>query len=198
MARIDYFFTTLSPYVYLSGQRLETIAARHGASIAYRPVDASALFARTGGLPLGQRHESRRAYRLQDLRRQSAKAGMPMNLAPAFWPVNPAPSAYAIIAAQAAGGGNLGALIHAISRACWAEERDISDENVIRKALAEHGFDPAVADRGMLMAAETYAANLEEAVSRGVFGVPFYLVGSEAFWGQDRLDDLDAYLADAP
>lgn len=197
MARIDYFFTTLSPYVYLSGQRLEAIAARHGATIAYRPVDPSALFARTGGLPPGQRHESRRAYRLQDLRRQSAKTGLAMNLQPAFWPVNPAPSAYAIIAAQAAGGGDIGGLAHALARACWAEERDVSQDEVIRTALAAHGFDPLVADRGMLMAAETYGANLEEAVTRGVFGMPFYIVGSEAFWGQDRLDDLDTYLADA-
>ena len=47
----------------------------------------------------------------------------------------------------------------------------------------------------MLAAAETYANNLEEAVSRGVFGVPFYIVGDERFWGQDRLEDLDLFLA---
>ena len=122
-----------------------------------------------------------------------------MNLAPAFWPVNPAPSAYAIIAAQAAGGGDLaGAGPCALPARSGPKSATYAEDEVVRKALAEHGFDPAVADRGMLMAAETYAANLEEAVSRGVFGVPFYLVGSEAFWGQDRLDDLDAYLADAP
>ena len=44
--------------------------------------------------------------------------------------------------------------------------------------------------------AETYAANLEEAVNAGVFGAPFYVVDSgQMFWGQDRLDDLDAHLA---
>ena len=64
----------------------------------------------------------------------------------------------------------------------------------IRAALAANGFDPAVADRGMLMAAETYAANLEDAVAAGVFGVPFFVVGDQRFWGQDRLDDLDLHL----
>jgi 2-hydroxychromene-2-carboxylate isomerase len=58
-----------------------------------------------------------------------------------------------------------------------------------------HGFAANTADRGMLMAAETYAANLEEAVSRGVFGVPFFVLDDEKFWGQDRLDDLDLYLS---
>ena len=44
--------------------------------------------------------------------------------------------------------------------------------------------------------AETYAANLEEAVARGVFGTPFFITDGDArFWGQDRIDDLDAHLA---
>jgi 2-hydroxychromene-2-carboxylate isomerase len=66
---------------------------------------------------------------------------------------------------------------------------------VVRDWLAAHGFDPKVADRGMLSAAEAYGANLEEAVARGVFGVPFYITGTEMFWGQDRLDDLDLHLS---
>ncbi|SEN75452.1 2-hydroxychromene-2-carboxylate isomerase [Gemmobacter aquatilis] len=197
MAHIDYFFATVSPFVYLAGQRLEAIAAKHAATLTYKPVDPTALFARTGGLSLPQRHDSRKAYRLQDLARQSRKFGLPINLQPAFWPVNPAPSAYAIIAAQVAGGGDLGALVHGLARACWAEERDIADDEVIRAVLEQTGFDPKVADRGMLSAAETYAVNLEEAVSRGVFGVPFYVVGEERFWGQDRLEDLDLHLAGA-
>jgi 2-hydroxychromene-2-carboxylate isomerase len=48
------------------------------------------------------------------------------------------------------------------------------------------------------MGAETYADNLERAVASGVFGSPFYLIGDERFWGQDRLDDLDAHLAHQP
>lgn len=195
MATIDYFFFTVSPFAYLAGTRLEEIGARHGADIVYKPVDVGALFARTGGTPLAERPPSRRAYRLQELRRQSAKAGLPLNEAPAHFPTNPAPSSYAIIAAQAAGGGDIGALVHGILRACWAEERDIAEDAVIRDCLAAAGFDPALADRGLLAGAETYARNLEEAVDRGVFGSPFYVVGDELFWGQDRLDDLDAHLA---
>ncbi|MBT9247508.1 2-hydroxychromene-2-carboxylate isomerase [Gemmobacter fulvus] len=195
MAHIDYFFATVSPFVYLAGQRLEAVAAKHGASIHYKPLDPAALFARTGGVTLAQRHDSRKAYRLQELRRQSAKLGLPINLQPQFWPVNPAPSGYAIIAAQAAGGGDVGALAHGLARACWAENRNIAEDEVIREELVKAGFAANVADRGMLSAAETYAVNLEEAVSRGAFGVPFYMVGDECFWGQDHIEDLDLYLA---
>jgi len=199
MAHIDYYFATISPFTYLAGTRLEEIAAKHGASVTYKPLDVAALFGRTGGQPPKDRHESRQAYRLQEMRRQGVKAGLALNLKPAFWPTNPAPSSYAIIAAQAAvqagRGGDLGALVHGLTQACWAEERNIAEDEVIRAALVAAGFDAGLADSGMLAGAEAYAANLEEAAARGVFGAPFYVVGEERFWGQDRLDDLDLHLS---
>lgn len=201
MPRIDVFLTPLSPYAYLGGPRLTAIAARHGAEVRYRPLDAAGLFARTGGTAPKDRHESRKSYRLQDLRRQAARLGMPINLQPAFWPTNPAPAAYAVIAAQAAqdkgAGGDLAGLVQGFARAVWAENRDIADDAVVQDVLRTHGFDPGLSFSGMLLGAETYAANLEEAVNRGVFGVPTCVVGEERFWGQDRLDDLDAFLAGA-
>ncbi|MEM7670982.1 MAG: DsbA family protein [Pseudomonadota bacterium] len=40
-----------------------------------------------------------------------------------------------------------------------------------------------------------FDAFTDEAIARGVFGVPFYIVGEETFWGQDRLNDLDWHLS---
>jgi len=195
MPQIDYFFAPMSPFCYLAGDRLEQIAAKHGATLRYIPIDAPALFPRTGGQVLAERHQSRKDYRLQELRRQAAKRGAKLDLQPMYFPVNPAPSAYAIIAAAKVGGGDLAGLVQAFPRAVWGEGRNIAEDDVVRALLAAHGFDPAIADKHMLMAAETYMANLEEAVARGVFGVPFYIVGDERFWGQDRLEDLDLHLS---
>lgn len=195
MTQIDYFFAPMSPFTYLAGARLEAVATRRGATIRYIPIDAPALFPRTGGQLLTERHESRKAYRLQELRRGAKKQGVPILMPAPYFPVNPAPASYAIIAAAKAGGGDLAGLVQAFPRAVWAEGRNIAEDVVVKDILAAHGFDPGVADRYMLAAAETYANNLEEAVSRGVFGVPFYIVGNETFWGQDRLEDLDLYLA---
>ena len=195
MAQIDYFFATLSPYCYLAGTRLEEVASRHGATISYKPFDIVSAFSRTGGTALKDRHPSRQEYRAQELTRQAKKLGMPFNLQPAHWPTNGAPAAYAFIAAQNAGGGDLGKLAHVITRSVWADEKDIAQDDVIRACLTEAGFDAGLADSGLLVGAETYAANLEEAVERGVFGAPFYLVEDQRFWGQDRIDDLDLYLS---
>ena len=195
MVQIDYVFATISPFCYLAGDRLEAVAARHGATVRYMPINAPALFPRMGGQVLAERHDSRKTYRLQELRRWSARLGMKLNLAPAYFPANPAPSSYAVIAAAKLGGGDLAGLVQAFPRAVWAEGRNIADEEVVREIVAAHGFDPKAVERGMFAAADTYAGNLEEAVTRGVFGVPFYLVGDERFFGQDRLDDLDLFLA---
>ncbi len=195
MAHIDYFFATLSPFTYLAGTRFEEVAKKHGATVTYKPVDIMGLFAATGGLPPGQRHPSRQEFRLQEMRRQAKKLGMPINLKPAHWPTNAAPAAYAIIGAQDAGGGDLGALTHAILRAVWAEDKDIAEDAVIKAALEEAGFDPSLADTSLLKGAETYEKNLNEAIEVGVFGAPFYKVGDEGFWGQDRIEDLDLHLS---
>jgi len=195
MAQIEYYFATLSPYTYLAGTRLEEIAARHGMTIHYKPVDLVALFGRTGGVLPKDRHPARQEYRAQELVRQAQKLGLPFNLKPLFWPTNAAPSSYAFIAAQNAGGGDLGALVHGFTRACWAEEKNIAEDEVIRACLEAAGFDPELADQGLLQGAETYARNLEDAVDRGVFGAPFYIAqDGQRFWGQDRLEDLEMHL----
>ena len=196
MAHIDYYFSTISPFTYLAGAGLEDIAARHGATITYKPLDIMALFARTGGTAPKDRHPNRIAYRAQELRRAAKKLSVPMNMQPAYFPTNQAPSSYAVIAAQAEGGGDVGALVQSLLRACWEQEKDIADDAVIGDCLEAAGFGRGLAMSGMLAGAEAYTANLEEAVNVGVFGAPFYITDrDERFWGHDRLADLDAHLA---
>ncbi len=196
MPHLDYYFATISPFTYLVGNRLEKIAKTHGASITYKPLDIVALFGRTGGVAPKDRHPNRQEYRLQELRRQSAKTGLPLNLKPAHWPTNGAPAAYAIIAAQKEGGGDIGKLVAEITASVWARDLDIAQDEVVRQCLTAAGFDPAIADKGLFTAADTYEANLEDAVAKGVFGAPFFITDTdERFWGQDRLEDLDLYLA---
>ena len=196
MAHIDYYLAVISPNCYFAGTRPAEVAARHGATITYRPLDIMALFSRTGGVPPGQRHPSRQEYRLIEIERAGRDLGMPVNLKPMYFPANPAPASYAVIAAQKAGGGDMGALVAGITRACWAEERNVADDGVIRDCLSAAGFDPGLADSGMLSGAEAYEANLEAAVNAGVFGAPFFVTDDGArFWGQDRIDALDRHLA---
>lgn len=198
MHHIDYYFSTLSPYTYLAGTRFEEVVQKHGASVTYKPLDIMGLFSRTGGTAPKDRHPNRMAYRAQELPRQARKNGLDFNLTPAFWPTNPVPSSCAVIAAQKAGGGDLGALVHALLRAVWAQERNIAEDDVIRDCLSTAGFDPALNDLALVNGVATYEANLEDGVAAGAFGAPFYVVDGQAhFWGQDKIEDLDLHLSDA-
>ena len=194
MARIDYYFSVLSPFSYLAGLGLEEVAARRGATIAYRPMDIMKLFSETGGIPMPKRHPSRIAYRSQELRRISARRGLAFNLQPAHWPTNPVPASCALIAVAGAG-GDAGTLAHAYLRAVWAEERDIGEASVVTAILGAGGNDATALAPAMAAAEATYHANTEAAIAAGVFGAPFYVVDGEVFWGQDRLDYLDDHLA---
>ena len=190
MTQIDYYLSPISPWTHMAGTRPAEIAHAAGVALCYKPVDPTALFQRTGGKVLADRHETRKAYRLQELARWSERLKLPLKLQPAFYPTNPAPAAYAIIAAQEAGGGDMAQLVTGLTRACWEEDRNIAEDDVIRDCLAAAGYATDLAFSGMLQGAEIYPRNLEEAVAAGVFGVPFFKVGEASFWGQDRLDFL--------
>lgn len=196
MQRVDYYFSTISPYTYLAGPRFAALTARHGLEVSWKPLDIVALYGRTGGTVPGERHPSRQAWRLADLSRQAARHGLAINVQPACFPTNPAPASYAIIAAQKAGGGDMFALVQSLLAACWVEEKNVADDAVIKAALEAAGFDPGLADSGLFTGAEIYARNLEDAVRAGVFGSPSWVTADGAlFWGQDRLDDLETHLA---
>ena len=195
MAQIDYFLFPLSPFNYLAGNRLEEIAAKHGATINYKPFGLMKIFEATGTKPVPERHPSRQAHRLQEMARIAEFNEMPINLKPAHWPTNPVPAMSAIVAAQGAGGGDLGGLCFGFLKACWAEERNIADDDVVRDLLTANEFDAALADSGLFTGSETIERNTNEALERGVFGAPTYLVDDQVFWGQDRFGHLEQYLS---
>jgi 2-hydroxychromene-2-carboxylate isomerase len=194
---IDYYFTPISPYTYLGHERFLEIAARHGATIAVKPVDYGRIFPVSGGLPLKQRAPQRQAYRLTELERWSKHLGKALTLKPKFFPVSPDVAAKWIIAAQARGDADALRLAGALLRAVWAEERDISDEPTLASIATEQRLDPALlaASAASPDAASRYDALTQEAIDRRIFGAPTYVYRDELFWGQDRLDFLDRALA---
>ena len=158
MAQIDYFYSLMSPFTYLAGDQLERIAARHGVGIVYRPADLGKVLGETGGLPVPKRHPFRQEYRLQELRRLSERAGMTLNIQPAFWPVDPTRASQAVLAVASAG-GDAGTLSQAFLRACWAEERNVADPVTLSDILAENGHDAAALAGAIDAAAAQYQEN---------------------------------------
>ena len=195
--QIDYYFATISPWTYLGHDRLVAIARKHGATIAVKPVNFGDVFPASGGLPLSKRAPQRQAYRLVELKRWREFLGMPLNLQPKYFPANGDLAAYWVLAAAEKDAALALALYGAIGKALWVEERDIADAATLAGVAKSVGQD-AEALGARAQAPEIsarYAALTQEAIDRGVFGAPSYVVDGEIFWGQDRLDFLDRKLA---
>lgn len=197
MATIDYYLSLNSPWAFLGSAALIEIAKKRGATINVKPAKFGEVFSKTGGLPLPQRSPERRAYRLMELKRWSARRGIPMNIEPKFFPADETNAVRLVIAAASQGLGPLN-LSNEIGTAQWVRDENIADPAVLAAAAKRAGHDAAAILASGPREAELdaiWAANTAEALSRGVFGAPSYVLASgEFFWGQDRLDFLDAAL----
>ena len=201
MIEVSCYYSLSSPWAYFAGPRMLDIMRRHHAKLTLKPYDFQAVVVETGGVPLRTRPPARRSYHTLELDRWRKYLGMPMNLAPKYYPEhvtdpdwNKRPG-WMVIAAQAQG-LDAARLSHALLRALWAEERDTS-QAVVRIAVAEEND----LDGQALVAQETsaevqamYRRYSEEAVADGIFGAPIFVLDGERFWGQDRLDFLDRAL----
>ena len=194
---VDYYFTPVSPFMYLGHDRFVAIAQKHGASINVRPINLGEVFPVSGGLPLSKRAPQRQAYRLLELQRWSQFLGKPMQITPQFFPVNGDLAAAWILAALEVDRALGLALTGAVGRAVWEQQRNIADADTLATIARECGLDPVdVGNRAQMPEIPAkYAALTKEAIALGVFGAPWFIYKGESFWGQDRLDFLDRALA---
>jgi len=195
---IDYYFTPISPFMYLGHDRLVAIARKHGATIAVKAINLGDVFPVSGGLPLSKRAPQRQAYRLIELKRWSEYLNLPINIQPKFFPVSGDLAAAWILAAEEQGIAQALALTGAVGRAIWEQERDVAAESTLRDIAGEQGLDAAALGRRAASAeiGARYKALTQEAIARQVFGAPTYVYRDELFWGQDRLDFLTRALAE--
>lgn len=187
---VDYYMSPSSPWTYLGHGRFGEIARRRGATVRVKPVDYGVIFPQSGGLPVGKRALQRQAYRLVELKRWGEQLAAPINIQPKHFPVNPTPASCLILGApEPARFALAGALLAAV----WAEQADIADPGTLERIGAQHGVADAAA--AIKSGEPVYAAMTQEALERGVFGAPTYVIRNELFWGQDRLEFLDRALA---
>ncbi|MBO6520909.1 MAG: 2-hydroxychromene-2-carboxylate isomerase [Rhodospirillales bacterium] len=198
MPTVDYYFTLVSPWTYLGDAKFKEICDKHGATIRHLPVNLGRVFEATGGLPLAKRSDARKALRMQELKRWREYRNVVLNLEPAHFPVSDKLAAGMVIAAQETG-NDVYEFCHAIMRAVWAEERDISDTDTMIEIANACGLDGKLLSTAALSPSveQKWEADTDMAIQRGVMGAPFYIIGEETLWGQDRLDFVDRILAKA-
>jgi 2-hydroxychromene-2-carboxylate isomerase len=192
-AAVEFWFEFASTYSYPASQRVEAVAAERGVPIVWRAFLLGPIFHEQGwnDSPFNI-YPVKGRYMWRDLERICASLDVPLRRPSQF----PRGSLLAArVVDRFADAPWVPAFVRAVYRANFAEDRDISQRDVVADCLSRSGA-PAEA----LAAGETPEAKqalrqaTEEAARRGVFGAPAFLVGDELFWGNDRLETaLDWY-----
>lgn len=188
---IDFYFDFSSPYGYLASTRIDAIAARHGRDVIWRPFVLGAAFKLTGQQPLVEQ-PLRGDYARRDFARSARLLGVPLKL--------PSPFPFFALAASRAcywveDAARARALAKAIYHAAFGEGRDVTPVPVVAEIACGLRIDGV--EQG-LEKPETKAKlrdATDEALARGVFGSPFFVVDGEPFWGHDRLEHVERWLA---
>ena len=198
MKTVEFIFDFGSPNAYLAHQVLPDIAARAGVQFVYRPCLLGGVFKATGnqspmtafaGIP------SKLAYEQLEMQRFIKTHGIDRFRFNPHFPVNTLMLMRGAIAAEA--GGFLPAYVEAGFVAMWEQGLKMDDPAVFAKAFDDAGLDgAAILEKTQDPAVkQKLVENTENAVARGVFGVPTFFVGNEIFFGKDRLAQVEEALA---
>ena len=194
-APVEFFFDFASPYGYLASERIEGIASRHGRSVLWRPFLVGAAMKVSERKPLvsipliGD-------YAAHDIERFSRYWNIPLAI-PSHWPIATVAACRAFYLVARTDQAAAVRLAQTLYRVDHPDDRDISVPETVVAISAETGLDPAHLVEGIQSKdiKQAVRAVNDEALNRGVFGSPFIIVDSEAFWGADRLDQVDQWLS---
>jgi len=191
-ARIEFFWEPSSPYTYIASTQIEALAQRAGAQLAWKPMLLGKVFEATGNR-MNIAVPAKARYMFSDLELLARHYRIPLKR-PEVFPVNSVAVARAALAAPES---QQPAFAKALLRAYWGEGRDTGQPDEIRRVAASTGLDgdAVLAGTQQQGVKDRLRSNTEEAIARGVFGAPTFFVGEQMFWGCDRLDLMEEFLA---
>jgi 2-hydroxychromene-2-carboxylate isomerase len=199
MTKVEFHFDFGSPNAYLAHRVLPEIERRTGAQFEYVPVLLGGIFKATNnrspfeslaGIKNKPQYEH---LELERFVRRHKIAGFTMN---PFFPVNTLSLMRGAVAAQML--GVFERYVDEIFRHMWVDPKKMDDPTVLRAALQESGLDAVrllefTQDLGVK---SRLMENTQRSVELGSFGAPTFYVGSDIFFGKDRLRDVEEAIVD--
>ena len=190
---IRFYFDYESPNAYIAWLQLPELARKYSFTVEPVPILYAALLDANGQIGPGEQPTKGRWMRKNFLRK-AALLKIPLN-PPAFMPFNP------LLALRVSllppDDRMRRALITALFEAVWVRGLHVSDSEVVARVADELGLD----GRELGAKAQTPEVKAElrrrtdDAITRGVFGVPSMEVRGELFWGYDDFPYLELFLA---
>jgi 2-hydroxychromene-2-carboxylate isomerase len=193
--RIEFYFDFVSPYGWFAAEQIGDLGRRFEREVVWQPILLGITVLKAMGLPALMDTPLKRDYVAVDVPRCARYYGLRFN-PPQGVQLSPLAAARAVAWAQGVAPDRCEALTLALYRRYWAEGVDISTPVAVADVAAELAFarletlqalaDPTVKD--------SLAQSLEQAIAKGIFGSPFFVVDGEPFWGADRLPMIREWL----
>ncbi|MBT9523108.1 MAG: 2-hydroxychromene-2-carboxylate isomerase [Dechloromonas sp.] len=192
---IDFWFDFSSPYGYLLSEKIDALAAQYGRKVRWHPILLGIIFKATGSAPLTQQNPAKASYSLHDFSRSARFMGVPYRH-PSQFPLATQNAARAYYWLHGQDCALARQFAHATFRALYVDDRDISSPDTVLDIAGQLGVD-----REALAAAlqspeikERLKDEVDNAIKLGVFGSPYVLIDGEAFFGADRLPQIEHWL----
>ena len=193
---IEFWFEFGSNYSYLSVMRIEEEARRHGVRIAWKPFLLGPIFRALGmeNSPFVLQKE-KGAYVQQDMARLCRKYGLAPWVKPSVFPrLGVLPLRIALLGVDEPW---IGAFCRKVMELNFVRDQDINQPEQMVPIVAELGLSTlGLTERAQSEPIKTWLRDqTEQARAKGIFGAPTFFVGTEMFWGNDRLDDALLFAA---
>jgi 2-hydroxychromene-2-carboxylate isomerase len=192
---IDFWFDFSSPYGYLLSEKIDELAARYGRQVRRHPILLGIVFKATGSAPLTLQNAAKATYSLLDFARSARFMGLPYRH-PDKFPIATQNAARAYYWLEGQDAALATAFAQSAYRALFVDNIDISAPEAVLTIAANIGVD-----RGQLEAAlqspeikERLKNEVDNALKLGVFGSPHVIIDGEAFFGADRLPQIEHWL----
>jgi 2-hydroxychromene-2-carboxylate isomerase len=194
---LQFHFDFISPYGYFASLRIEALAARHGRAVDWRAMLLGVSVMKVMGLKPLMDTPLKGPYTARDVLRHAREHGISMKRQPHDPVMNPLPCARAFAWVKQHHPEHAAALAHAIYAAYWGEGQDLSKPETLRELALPEGLSAdAVAEAAAGdEAASLLRAMVDASLKEGVFGSPTVVVDGEPFWGMDKLDQVERWLA---
>jgi 2-hydroxychromene-2-carboxylate isomerase len=192
---IEFYFDFASPYSYFMAGRLDAMARECGRDVIWRPLILWAVL-KAHGLPAPLEHPVKKSYVLRDMERSARFYDLPFRL-PTRFPASSHLPARAFYWLQSARPEAAGPFAHRTFQAYFVDDIDIGSAADIARCLADvAGISQDTAQAALRdeSAKAALQACVASAVTMGVWGVPYVLIGEEAFFGADRLLQIERHL----
>jgi len=195
---IDFYFDLTSPYSYVAAEQIEDIAAAGNRVVNYKPTLLGFVFKSTGNTA-PMMNPAKGKYSAKDFARTARFHGLEINW-PKKFPINATVGSRAILQVINTQPEKAGELTRALYKAYFVTGQDITEEAVVAEVASSIGLDGAALVAGTQDESikEQMKNAVQESIDSGMFGAPYFVVDGEAFWGQDRIEQLRRWVVEGP